>query len=65
VDYKVFIAIEKRALRMNWLAQDIDPEYHTLVLRDVNLNREELLMFLMRLLRGTGVIGMDIKEINE
>ena len=68
MDYKVFTVrlrdrpgTTRRTARWSGLVPDFD----VFTLRDVPLDKEDLLLFLTWACRGTGVLGMDIKEIKE
>ena len=68
MDYKVFTvrlsdrpSTTRRTARWSGLVPDFD----TFTLRDVPLDKEELLLFLIWACRGTGVLGIDVIETKD
>ena len=68
MDYKVFIVRMKEKPyaeygKPRW--SELEPDFDVFTLRDIPICKDDMLMFLSWACRGTGVIGMDIKEIRD
>ena len=68
MDYKVFIVRMKEKPyaeygKPRW--SELEPDIEVFTLRDIPLCKDDMLTFLSWACHGTGVIGMDIREIEE